>query len=242
MSILASRKQTGTSEKKPAAAAGLIKPRMAAAQDSRTPSPGENPDKGKSDEKNVSSGGDKSDEKAAASAKTVAALDRRAVDKDLPSGKKADAPVKPLRQVSDDALPAKKESVQSEPKPKPDSGKQEPAPSGDKAKATDDIAFKKHDHSKYTSAIRGKAIDQVNKEKDVALARLCRDSTTEEWSLTLYRKRQQTYSFVSYVWDEIDEKWEQAFVSDQRPISGWKQHLDFSSSGKDCVGLKGTPP
>jgi len=242
VSILASRKETGTSEKKPAAETGLIKPRMAAAQDSRTPSPGENPDTGKSDKKSVSSGGDKSDVKAAVSAKTVAALDRRAVDKDLPSGKKADAPVKPVRQVSDDALPAKKESVQSGAKPKADSGKQQPTPSGDKTKASDDIAFKKHDHSKYTATIRGKAIDQVNKEKDVALARLCRDSTTEEWSLTLYRKRQQTYSFVNYVWDEIDEKWEQAFVSDQRPISGWKQHLDFSSSGKDCVGLKGAPP
>lgn len=236
------RKDTGASDKKVTAVKGLIKPRIGDAQDSQTPKTAENPSTSKADQKRGASGRDQSDEKAPSLAKTVAALDNRDPDKPASPGKKSDAVAKPLRQASDDALPAKRETVQSEANPKSNAGKEAPKPSDDTTKGGDDTPFKKHDHSKYIAVIRGKAIDQVNKEKDVALARVCRDTTTEEWSLTLYRKRLQNYSFVSYVWDEIDGKWEEAFVSDQRPLSGWKHHLDFSSSGKECIALKGSPP
>jgi hypothetical protein len=242
VSFLGGRKDTGASDKKVTAAKGLIKPRMGDAQALQTPKIAENAGQSKSDEKKAASVRDQPDEKPPALAKSVAALDNRDVDKPASPGKKSDAVAKPLRQASDDALPAKRESVHAEASPKPDPGKQTPKPSGDTTKEGDDTPFKKHDHSKYIAVIRGKAIDHVNKEKDVALARVCRDTTTEEWSLTLYRKKQQTYSFVSYVWDEIDGKWEQVFVSDQRPLSGWKHHLDFSSSGKECIPLKGSPP
>jgi hypothetical protein len=111
-----------------------------------------------------------------------------------------------------------------------------------KTKDSEEIPLKKHDHSKYVAAIKGKAIDRVNKSSNVDLARICRDTTTDEWSLTLYHRREKTYSFVSYIWDEIDEKWEEAFSSDQRPIAGWKQHLNFSSAGKKCDVIKGRAP
>jgi hypothetical protein len=102
----------------------------------------------------------------------------------------------------------------------------------------DDLPFKKHDHVKYMQKVKNKAIDQVNKEKDVTYARLCRDTTTDEWSLWVYRSEEKVYRFVTYIWDEVDEKWEESFKSDKRPISGWKHHLNFSTDGKDCMDLK----
>jgi hypothetical protein len=110
--------------------------------------------------------------------------------------------------------------------------------SGSETSPKDDLPFKKHDHVKYTQKIKNKAIDQVNKEKDVTYARLCRDSTTDEWSLWVYRSEEKAYRFVTYIWDEVDEKWEESFKSDKRPISGWKHHLKFSTDGKDCIDLK----
>lgn len=108
-------------------------------------------------------------------------------------------------------------------------------------KGVPDFSFRKHDHSKYVTLIRNKAIDRVNKEKNSDLARLCRDRTTDQWSLTIYRRADKSYSFIYLVWDEIDEKWEESYSADRRPISGWKQHLDFSASGKECKVLKGNP-
>jgi hypothetical protein len=242
VSILASRKGSPSSDKKIAATKGLIKPRLADSLDPGAPNTAESRDKGNSDGKQASGDRFGSDEKPAGIAKTLAALDQRGVDKSPPPGKKTVASTKSLREPLDEALPAKRESVNSEVPPKPTGGKKAGSSSADKTKDSNEIGFKKHDHSKYISLIRGKAIDQVNKEKDVVLARICRNTTTEEWSLTLYRKRKRTYSFASYVWDEIDEKFEQAFVSDQRPISGWKQHLQFMSSDKECMVLKGSPP
>lgn len=244
VSILASRKDALSSEKKVAAEKGLIKPRMADSLDPMAAKTAESSDKRKSDGKQAPSNPFRTDEKPAAIAKTIASLDQRDVDKSPSPGKKTAASTKSPRELSDDALPAKRESVQlqSEVPPKPTGSKKAITSSGVKTKDSDGKGFEKHDHSKYISAIRGKAIDQVNKERDVVLAKICRNTTTEEWSLTLYRKKQRTYSFVSYVWDEIDEKFEQAFVSDQRPISGWKQHLEFSSSDKECAVLKGSPP
>lgn len=139
----------------------------------------------------------------------------------------------PLKEPS--GLPAGQAQSGSGKSGEPDSAK---TSSGEKG--NDEPPFQKHDHVKYLELIRAKAIDKMNKEKDVTLARLCRDSTTEEWTLTLYQRRQQYYSFASYVWDEIDGKWEKSLASDKRPVSGWKQHLDFSSAGKDCKVLKGS--
>lgn len=110
--------------------------------------------------------------------------------------------------------------------------------SGSDTSSEDDLAFKRHDHVKYMQKVKNKAIDQVNKEKDVTYARLCRDSTTDEWSLWIYRSEEKTYRFVTYIWDEVDEKWEESFKSDKRPISGLQHHLNFSTDGKDCKDLK----
>lgn len=106
--------------------------------------------------------------------------------------------------------------------------------------AKSDTMFKKHDHSKYTQNIKNKAIDEVNRESACKYARLCRDTITHDWGLTLYYLQEKTYVMVTYVWDEIDEKWKKSFSSDKRPMSGWKHHLDFSSGGKACKVLKGT--
>ncbi|HMK33972.1 MAG TPA: hypothetical protein VK463_02820 [Desulfomonilaceae bacterium] len=105
-----------------------------------------------------------------------------------------------------------------------------------------DTSFKKHDHSKYTEKIRNKAIDRVNQEPTCKYARICRDSTTDEWGLTLYYVQDKVYVMVSYAWDDIDQKFEKSFTSDKRPVSGWKHHLDFSAAGKECRVLKGARP
>jgi hypothetical protein len=110
--------------------------------------------------------------------------------------------------------------------------------SGSETSPKDVFPFKKHDHVKYTQKIKNKAIDHVNKEKNVTYARLCRDTTTDEWSLWIYRSEEKAYRFVTCIWDEVDEKWAESFRSDKRPISGWKHHLNFSTDGKDCIDLK----
>jgi len=122
------------------------------------------------------------------------------------------------------------EDIHREP---PASGK-----SGSETSPKDDLAFKRHDHVKYMQKVKNKAIDQVNKEKEVTYARLCRDTTTDEWSLWIYRSEEKSYHFVTYTWDEVDEKWAESFKSDKRPISGWQHHLKFSTDGKDCKDLK----
>lgn len=110
--------------------------------------------------------------------------------------------------------------------------------SGSDTSPKDDLPFKKHDHVKYMQKVKNKAIDQVNKEKDVTYARLCRDTTTDEWSLWIYRSEEKAYRFVTYIWDEVDEKWAESFKSDKRPSSGLQHHLKFSTDGKDCIDLK----
>ncbi|MGO9571084.1 MAG: hypothetical protein ACLP5H_26465 [Desulfomonilaceae bacterium] len=110
--------------------------------------------------------------------------------------------------------------------------------SGADASPKDDLPFKKHDHVKYMQRIKNKAIDRVNKESEASYARLCRDSTTDEWSLWIYRVEGKAYRFVTYTWDEVDEKWEESFKSNKQPISGLQHHLKFSTDGKDCKVLK----
>jgi hypothetical protein len=100
--------------------------------------------------------------------------------------------------------------------------------------------FKKHDHVKYVTMIRNKAIDTLNKEPDCDLARLCRDSFTDAWSLTLYMKSGKYYTYTVYAWDEIDGNWVESYKSEKRPLANMKKHLSFSSAGKTCQTLKGS--
>lgn len=100
--------------------------------------------------------------------------------------------------------------------------------------------FRKHDHSKYVSVIRQKAIDKVNADREADFVRICKDSNTDEWTLTLYYRQRTTYRFVTYIWDEIDDKWEESYVSEKRPMTAWKRHISFSSAGKRCEVMKGS--
>jgi hypothetical protein len=109
---------------------------------------------------------------------------------------------------------------------------------GPSASPKDGLPFKRHDHKKYIQKIKNKAIDKLNKTKDVTYATLCRDSTTDEWSLWLYSFGGKTYRFVTYAWDEVDEKWEESLKSNKQPIAGWRHHLKFTADGKRCEVLK----
>ncbi|MBI5249425.1 MAG: hypothetical protein HY912_08015 [Desulfomonile tiedjei] len=102
--------------------------------------------------------------------------------------------------------------------------------------------LKKFDHGKYLEQLRSRAVDLVNKEQNCSHALLCRDSITEEWSLCIYRIKDSHYIANVLVWDEIDEKWEEAFVSEKRPIGQMKEHLKISIVGKECKPLKGAIP
>lgn len=99
--------------------------------------------------------------------------------------------------------------------------------------------FKKHDHSKYVAQIKNKAIDILNRDRDSFYATLCSDSTTEQRTFTMYYKDEKSFRYKSFVWDEIDDKWEQQFESEKRQLASWKKHLTFVSSGKQCSVLKG---
>lgn len=100
--------------------------------------------------------------------------------------------------------------------------------------------FKKHDHARYVTMIRNKAIDTLNKEPGCDIARLCRDSFTDDWSLTLYVKSGKYYSYTVYTWDEIEGNWVASYTSEKRPVGNMKKHLGFSSAGKTCQTLKGS--
>ncbi|MBM3302034.1 MAG: hypothetical protein FJY85_19050 [Deltaproteobacteria bacterium] len=102
-----------------------------------------------------------------------------------------------------------------------------------------DPPFKKHDHLKYVATVKNKAIDQLNKHGDAAYARLCRNVTTDQWSLVVYLLDNKKYSYISYMWDEIDQKWGESFASVKQSLGRWKEHLQDSSHGKECIVLKG---
>jgi hypothetical protein len=99
--------------------------------------------------------------------------------------------------------------------------------------------IKKHDHSKYVTALRNKAIDLLNREENVYYARLCKDFATDQWSFTIYYKQQTIFSFIIYTWDEIDQKWVKSLTSDKRPMARFQKHLNFYTAGKECQILKG---
>jgi hypothetical protein len=104
----------------------------------------------------------------------------------------------------------------------------------------EDLRFRKPDHGAYDTKINNSAIDMVNRAGECALARLCKDSLTDERSLTLYAKQEKTYSFEVFVWDAINSSWKKSFDSGRKPISTWKDHLKFSASGRSCKILKGS--
>ena len=100
-------------------------------------------------------------------------------------------------------------------------------------------AFQKHDHAKYVRTIKNKAIDRLNKSRAATHAILCRNPTTDQWSLTIYSKGQRSYSYVSYAWDDVDEDWEKIFSDKRVPLSRWRQHVRYSTQDKECSPLKG---
>lgn len=102
-------------------------------------------------------------------------------------------------------------------------------------------AFKKHDHVAYVKLIKTKADALIEKQSDCTLARLCRNTISDEWTLQVFTRQTKTFSFVLYSWDEIDEKWEKSADSTTMPIGQWEHHLRFSSACKECTNVKGTP-
>lgn len=112
----------------------------------------------------------------------------------------------------------------------------EPGEGGDNGAGS----FKKHDHLQYVQLIEKKALEIVKKHREATLVRVCKDTTTDQWTMNIYSKDAKGYSFTSYAWDEVDEKWEESFESRRQPIKRWKSHLDFSAARKTCKVLKGT--
>lgn len=102
----------------------------------------------------------------------------------------------------------------------------------------DEGSYKKHDHARYVRLIEDKAREKLKDHRDSSLARMCKDSATDQWTLNIYRKDAKTYSFISYSWDEVDEKWEEIFVSRKQPLARWKSHLDFTAARRKCRMLK----
>ncbi|MGC8660495.1 MAG: hypothetical protein ACP5U1_15625 [Desulfomonilaceae bacterium] len=101
-------------------------------------------------------------------------------------------------------------------------------------------SFKKHDHTKYVNRIKNLAMNILKRQEKSFYATMCCDSTTEEWSLTIYFKSQNSFRYRSFVWDPIDDKWEQMYESGNKPLSGWKKHLSYSTADKKCTQLGGS--
>lgn len=99
--------------------------------------------------------------------------------------------------------------------------------------------FKKHDHAQYVKTIKNKAIDVLNKHPNSTQAIFCTDRVTERRSLTIYFKRQKSYSFTYYEWDDVDQEMKQIFSAEKVPISRWKEHLQYADQDKECSILKG---
>lgn len=112
----------------------------------------------------------------------------------------------------------------------------EPGEGGDK----DSGSFKKHDHLQYVQLIEKKAREMLKEHRDASAVRICKDTTTDQWTMNIYSKDAKSYSFTSYAWDEVDEKWEKSFESQKQPMKRWKSHLDFSAARKTCKMLKGS--
>jgi hypothetical protein len=99
----------------------------------------------------------------------------------------------------------------------------------------------KFDHAEYIKHVRSRAMDLVNKEKNCSHAILCRDSLTDEWSVTLFVMKDKNFTRSIYVWDDIDEKWGETY-SAPVPAKELKDALTMSVNGKKCDPLKGKLP
>lgn len=118
-------------------------------------------------------------------------------------------------------------------------GQETPAAEDSEKPEHREVRFEKFDHAKYLKKVKNSALDILNKDSACNLARICNDSITKDWWLTLYRKADRTYSFTTYAWDPVNEKWEESYVSGKEPLSKLSHHLRSSSSGKYCEVLKG---
>lgn len=164
------------------------------------------------------------------------ALDSKSEESEIPKKGSHDEAVSPdskkASKLSDDPPVESQGDSVNEKKPKGDKEQSDLEPT--------ETTFKKHDHAKYVTMIRNKAIDTLNKEAPCDVARLCRDSFTDTWSLTLYAKSGKFYVYTVYAWDEIDGNWIPSYTSEKRPVATMKKHLDFTSAGKKCQMLKGS--
>ncbi|MCA1960253.1 MAG: hypothetical protein LDL33_05620 [Desulfomonile sp.] len=114
-------------------------------------------------------------------------------------------------------------------------GEQTTSPGDGKGK---EPRFPKHDHARYIDEIKKKAQELLNQQEASAdRVTLCQDNSTEQWSVTAYRKGNKSYSFVVYTWDPVDGAFKQTM--DKSLISNLKHHLKHSRSGKTCSFLKG---
>jgi hypothetical protein len=127
--------------------------------------------------------------------------------------------------------PARRISANNE-----DSGASSKAHQSDEAESKE--LFKRHNHAKYLDMIKNKAVDLVNSDKGSNRAEICKDTISDQWSLTFYYVKEKTYKFITYSWDEIDDNWKKSFESNKRTLSSLKKHLRYSSSGKECKVLK----
>jgi hypothetical protein len=120
--------------------------------------------------------------------------------------------------------------------------RKEPPRSSSKDPSLPEGPLKKFDHAKYFDQLRSDAVELVKKESNSSHAILCRDTITDEWSLSIYRIKDNYFAYVVYVWDEIDEKWTKTHDSERRPLTQMKDHLRLSVVHKECKALKGTIP
>jgi hypothetical protein len=153
-----------------------------------------------------------------------------------------------ITRTSDDAdkrQPTEKTIPDTSSKPsdaKKSDAKDETSKPSSKDESVQEGPLRKFDHVKYLEQIRSKAIDLVNKERNCSNAVLCKDSITEGWSLSIYRVQDHHFTSAVFIWDDIDEKWEEALVPDKRPVAQLKEHLKISAVGKECKPLKGAMP
>jgi hypothetical protein len=233
------RKSTAAAEKAGQPAASLMRPRLADGKDqAASPSPEakefDDPKKRAADE-------GKSPE-TPRSVPTVSATKREPVSPTEQS-KMDKASKTTAEKEAPKSSPTAVESTKNDKAWATPSGKAEPGtnkdPEGKAPGATEPV--KKHDHTKYVAMVKDKAREILAEHPGATYVRLCQDSTTDIWTLSIYQKGDKTYSAVSYSWDEVDQKWNQTYESSREPISRWKGHLAYSAARKACTDLKGSP-
>ena len=99
-------------------------------------------------------------------------------------------------------------------------------------------AFKKPDHEKYFKHMADRAEQVVKGDSRSFYARMCSDSLTGDWTLTVYGKADDKFfSMAVHAWDAVDDAWHKTVESKIR-ASQWKTHLAVAGSGKECRVLK----